>query len=120
MSCTRASLQTLSWDHGSASRGPTKRRAGGKVTVALGASLLALGLLAPAAPAMAQLRADSPGVQTPMGRAPLSFADIVERVKPAVVSISVTGSSKVARNQKGGGGSPLPELPDVHPLNEFF
>jgi serine protease Do len=34
----------------------------------------------------AQQKSD-PGVMTPFGRAPLSFADIVERVKPAVVSI---------------------------------
>ena len=73
----------------------------------------------------AQLKPDS--VQTPFGRAPLSFADIVERVKPAVVSVSVTtggGSPKVA--QKGGtpkGINPkdfLPDLPDDHPLNDFF
>jgi serine protease Do len=69
----------------------------------------------------AQLKPDS--VQTPFGRAPLSFADIVERVKPAVVSVSVTnGSPKVA--SKGGKGiNPrdfLPDLPDDHPLNEFF
>ncbi len=73
-------------------------------------------------PAFAQLRADTPAIQTPMGRAPLTFADIVERVKPAVVSISVTGSTRTARNQRGGGGggSPLPDLPDDHPLNDFF
>jgi serine protease Do len=89
----------------------------------------------------AQQRTD-PGVVTPFGRAPLSFADIVERVKPAVVSIQVSsGGPKVARNEpKGGGGQPgdkfnrggrggggggggkdmLPDLPDDHPLNEFF
>jgi serine protease Do len=84
----------------------------------------------------AQQRTD-PGVVTPFGRAPLSFADIVERVKPAVVSIQVSsGGAKVARNEpKGGGGQPsdkfnrggkgggkemLPDLPDDHPLNEFF
>ena len=46
------------------------------------------------------------GVQMPFGRAPLSFADIVERVKPAVVSIQVTnGGPKVAQGPatpKGG------------------
>jgi len=55
-----------------------------------------------------------------------SFADIVERVKPAVVSISVTnGSPKIALGPKGSpkGMNPkdfLPNLPDDHPLNEFF
>ena len=84
----------------------------------------------------AQQRTD-PGVVTPFGRAPLSFADIVERVKPAVVSIQVSSSGpKVARNEpkggrgepsdkfnrggKGGGKDMLPDLPDDHPLNEFF
>jgi serine protease Do len=55
-----------------------------------------------------------------------SFADIVERVKPAVVSINVTnGAPKVAVGPKGNpkGMNPkdfLPDLPDDHPLNEFF
>jgi serine protease Do len=78
----------------------------------------------------AQQRPDS--VVTPYGRAPLSFADIVDRVKPAVVSIQVSNSGpKVAKNERdqgdkfnrGGRGTPrdmLPNLPDDHPLNEFF
>jgi serine protease Do len=68
------------------------------------------------------------------GRAPLSFADVVERVKPAVVSINVSsGGPKVAKNEPKGRGDPqdkfnkgdrggggMPELPDDHPLNDFF
>ena len=54
----------------------------------------------------------------------MSFSDIVERVKPAVVSIHVTnGSPKTAQGPKGSPKSPrdfLPDLPDDHPLNEFF
>jgi serine protease Do len=72
---------------------------------------------------------------SPMGRAPLSFADVVERVKPAVVSINVSGAGpKVARNEpkgpgdrgpadkfnRGDRGGGAPDLPDDHPLNEFF
>jgi serine protease Do len=60
-----------------------------------------------------------------------SFADIVERVKPAVVSISVTnGGPKLAQGSTPKGGTPspkglnprdfFPDLPDDHPLNEFF
>jgi len=90
----------------------------GRAAAAFGAGLLAFGMLTPSLPAHAQLKSDSPSVMTPMGRAPLSFADIVEKVKPAVVSISVTGANRVARNQKGG--SPLPDLPDDHPLNDLF
>ena len=49
---------------------------------------------------------NGPGVVTPFGRAPLSFADIVERVKPAVVSIQVSsGGPKVARNEPKGGAA---------------
>jgi serine protease Do len=91
------------------------------------AAVAACALAYPLAPSFAQLKPDAT-VQTPMGRAPLSFADIVERVKPSVVSISVTtgDGSKVAdarkgKGPKGGPGAPgLPDLPDDHPLNDFF
>jgi len=77
----------------------------------------------PAAPVRAQLKPDA-SLQAPMGRAPLSFADIVERVKPAVVSIHVTNGGNVASSK----GSPkglnpkdfLPDLPEDHPLHDFF
>jgi serine protease Do len=61
-----------------------------------------------------------------------SFADIVDRVKPAVVSISVTngGGPKLAQGAAPKGTTPspkglnprdfFPDLPDDHPLNEFF
>ena len=54
------------------------------------------------------------------GRAPSGFADIVDRVKPAVVSIQVTGGSpKVAQKgapaPRGKGPELFPELPDDHP-----
>ncbi len=58
-------------------------------------------------------------IQTPYGRAPLTFADLVEKVKPAVVSVQVRNGKK----QKSGGKfefKGLPELPDDHPLNDFF
>ncbi len=90
-------------------------------TVALAlAGGLALGWPSPSL--YAQLKPES-SLEAPFGRAPLSFADIVDRVKPAVVSIHVTnGGDKVAA--KGGKGfNPkefLPDLPDDHPLSEFF
>jgi serine protease Do len=89
--------------------------------LALG-GVVGLGLALP--PAQAQLKSDAPGLQTPYGRAPLTFADIVDRVKPAVVSIHVTnGGGKIAMGPDGKGGGPrdlLPDLPDDHPLSEFF
>jgi len=91
------------------------------------AGVVGLGL--PQSAVHAQLKTDSAGIQMP-GRAPLSFADIVDRVKPAVASIYVTnggGQPKIAQapkgSPKGAPGSPrdmFPGLPDDHPLNEFF
>ena len=84
-----------------------------------------VGLGLPHTTVHAQLKPDGASV---VGRAPASFADIVDRVKPAVVSIYVTnggGQPKVAQAPKGSpkGGSPrdlFPDLPDDHPLSEFF
>ena len=65
------------------------RRARGPLVAALaGVSALALVTVSPSLPVEAQVNAQGPGVTIP-GRAPLSFADIVERVKPAVVSVNV-------------------------------
>jgi serine protease Do len=102
----------------------TARRAGTFAGMAVAASLGIL-LVAPQGGVVAQQRAE---VQTPFGRAPLTFADIVEKVKPAVVSIHATnGAGRLAKrgqrpgtpNAPGGRGI-MPELPDDHPLNEFF
>jgi serine protease Do len=85
----------------------------------VGAGLLGIGIAEHAGPAVAQFKPGTPAET-------LSFADIVDRVKPAVVSISTTNEVKVA-DRKGGPGGPggrpfegIPGLPDDHPLNEFF
>ena len=57
-------------------------------------------------------------VQTPYGAAPLSFADLVQKVSPAVVSINVKGDSKVAENDMRIPG--MPDLPEDNPLYDFF
>ncbi|MBM3543971.1 MAG: Do family serine endopeptidase [Alphaproteobacteria bacterium] len=66
-----------------------------------------------------------PTIETPYGRAPLSFADLVEKVSPAVVSINVKGDVKVAENDMPQiPGMPqmpgMPELSPDNPLYEFF
>ncbi|MTD96272.1 Do family serine endopeptidase [Hyphomicrobium sp. xq] len=88
----------------------------------VGAGLVGIGIAEHAGPAVAQFKPGTPAET-------LSFADIVDRVKPAVVSISTTNEVKVA-DRKGGPGGPggqggrpfegIPGLPDDHPLNEFF
>lgn len=53
-----------------------------------------------------------------MSRAPLSFADIVKKVRPAVVSVNV----KIDRGQASDGAQfrNFGNLPEDHPLNELF
>jgi serine protease Do len=87
------------------------------------AGVLGTAALSPATPTLAQLG----------GGAPTSFADVAERVKPAVVSIHVKGGDRVAkaesRRQPGTPGAPggpgarppqIPDLPEDHPLHDFF
>jgi serine protease Do len=79
----------------------------------LGVGLLGIGIAEHPAPAIAQLK---PGVPA----STLSFADIVERVKPAVVSIQTTNEVKVAERGSRRPFEGIPGLPDDHPLNELF
>jgi serine protease Do len=60
----------------------------------------------------------APTIETPYGRAPLSFADLVQKVSPAVVSISVKGDAKVAENDLQIPG--MPDIPEDSPLYDFF
>lgn len=86
---------------------------------ALGLGLLGATLIPSSPHAIAQTNAAASGVKMPFG-APSSFADLVEKARPAVVSIRVKGGTK---SQKSGQKSPefnMPDLPDGHPLNEFF
>ncbi len=80
-------------------------------TSALG---LTLGNIVPFAAAET---ATQPTIDTPFGRAPLTFADLVAKVSPAVVSINVKGDAKVADSDQIPG---LPDLPEDNPLYDFF
>ncbi len=78
----------------------------------------ALGLtLGNSVPFAAAETATQPTIDTPYGRAPLTFADLVAKVSPAVVSINVKGDAKVADNDQIPG---LPDLPEDNPLYDFF
>jgi len=73
---------------------------------------------------VAPARADTPSVIPPQaGPALPSFADVVDRVKPAVVSVRVKNIA-TDDDEAGGGGMPgmpgLDQLPDDHPLKKFF
>jgi serine protease Do len=50
---------------------------------------------------------------------PPSFADLAERVEPAVVSITVTGKTDVAAGSKGQ-EQQFPQFPKGSPFGEFF
>ena len=85
------------------------------VTV-LGAGLLALGVAERPSPAVAQLQPGSPMAGTG------SFADIVERVKPAVVSVSTMNAGPQLASRDNG-KSPrrgFPNLQEDHPLYDLF
>ncbi len=82
-------------------------------TSALG---LTLGNLVPFA--AAETATTQPTIDMPQGRAPLTFADLVARVSPAVVSINVKGDAKVAENDQQIPG--MPDLPEDNPLYDFF
>jgi serine protease Do len=97
-----------------------KARAGAMGAVALAALItggaLGAGVMAPVEPARAEvLSLDRPAAAVP------SFADVVERVKPAVVSVRVK-TRAVAMNDDGprGPGFAAPNVPDDHPLAELF
>ncbi len=51
--------------------------------------------------------------------APFSFADLVEAVKPAVVSIQVEGKEVINRRSYGFNFD-FPDLPEDHPFRRFF
>ena len=82
--------------------------------IATGALGLTLGNIVPFAAAET---ATQPTIDTPYGRAPLTFADLVAKVSPAVVSINVKGDAKVADSDQIPG---LPDLPEDNPLYDFF
>ncbi len=86
----------------------TRRRIIGAVTsVFLGGALLGAEAVAETAPPV------QPPQAAPSQQAPFSFADLVERVKPAVVNVSTT--QKVERRE----GPSIPGLPPGFP-EEFF
>jgi serine protease Do len=84
------------------------------VAALMAGGALGSGVLPAPQPARAEvLSLDRPAAAIP------SFADVVERVKPAVVSVRVK-TRAVATGDDGARGSLLPNGPDDHPLAEMF
>ena len=89
--------------------------------IAISALGLTLGNIVPFA--AAETATTQPTIETPYGRAPLSFADTVQKVTPAVVSINVKSDAKVAENNQSPESDQVPGLPDLpedNPLHDFF
>ncbi|MDR3475168.1 MAG: Do family serine endopeptidase [Devosia sp.] len=60
-------------------------------------------------------------ITAPNVTAPVSFADLVEAVKPAVVSIVVEAQTQDSSSVDGGSfNNQIPDLPDDNPLKHFF
>lgn len=63
-------------------------------------------------------------ISAPQVNEPVSFADLVDAVRPAVVSIIVEGADTSAPQvlRRGGGdfNFQFPDLPDGHPFKDFF
>ena len=93
-----------------------------QATVSAMASAAILSGVMTATPSYAQLAPDAPSVETPFGRAPLSFADVIEKVKPSVVSISVVAGGKNVAGKTGKNGLPegFPDIPEDSPFYDFF
>ena len=97
------------------------RRSSRKPTLVAAAALIATGalglMLGNGVPFAVAESATQQTIETPYGRAPVSFADLVAKVSPAVVSINVKGDVKVADNEEIPG---MPDLPEDNPLYDFF
>jgi serine protease Do len=60
-------------------------------------------------------------ITAPSVNAPVSFADLVDAVKPAVVSIVVEAQDQSDSSMDGGNfDNQIPDLPDDNPLKHFF
>ncbi|WP_062016453.1 Do family serine endopeptidase [Aureimonas sp. AU4] len=100
------SIQTLS---------KTKRRLSA-AALAAGVAGLAFsgGVVATTAPSFAQAVQVAPAAES------FGFANVVEKVSPAVVSVRVKEAVRPAADDGNSGASPFDSLPEGHPLRRFF
>ena len=84
-------------------------------------AVLGLGAIVAAAgvpPLLEQARADAVKVEAPAVMP--SFADVVEAVSPAVVSVRVKSNLRPVANRGGFSIPGMDNLPDDHPMKKFF
>jgi len=97
-----------------------RRRKGRSAAVGCAAALCMVLLTSPS---ISPLHVDRALAQD-ANRAPASFADVADKVRPAVVSIFTKGSMPEMQGRGGGGGGGrdfnFPELPPEHPFHDFF
>lgn len=99
-------------------RDTSKRRPAIRAQLMAGVAILfGLGIAVPFLPDLRPLPAyaDTQSV----GQVMPSFADIVERVRPAVVSVKVKVEATADSNDEEG-GMMIPDLPPGHPLEKFL
>lgn len=109
------------------SRVQTCIRACGRLRLALLGAVALAALAAADGAAVSPATAQTAQTTTPSTMVP-SFADVVDRVKPAVVSVRArAGETQTAENQSDGPGFNFPDfdlpnfnLPEDHPFQEFF
>ncbi|MFM7083881.1 MAG: Do family serine endopeptidase [Hyphomicrobium sp.] len=93
---------------------------------ALIGGVLAIGLIVSShaylRPVRAEVKPETTLAELPGSRAPISFADLIEKVKPSVVSISVVGGGQKSANKQDERGLPegFPDIPEDSPFYEFF
>ena len=97
---------------------PARRRVGAR-TALLGA-VASLALIGAGVNVYALAPDAQTQIQAQPAAGPASFADIVDRVKPAVVSVKVKTIEKVVSDDDEGEGRRMPRFGSGHPLERFF
>jgi len=97
-------------------RMPTAFRSKKLLMAACCAAALGVGMIAPGQGVLLT----QPAAAQDASRAPASFADVAQKVRPSVVSIFTKGAVEAPGPGGGGRGFGFPELPPEHPFHDFF
>jgi serine protease Do len=101
--------------HSSSSRGKAAWLGAAALAALIAGGAVESGFVPPAVPAYAQAPIPVPTTQ------PIpSFADVVEKVKPAVVSVRVKANMMANRSDDGDEAFGLPDFPPGSPMERFF